>query len=121
VVLTGAVLQSGVLDLVRGSELGLRNGAVDAYLGGSPVQRPEAYAQASPIALVPLGVPTVCVHGTGDTVVPIEQSERFVSAATDAGDASDLRTFDGDHFDPITVGTPAWDMCVDAVKSLLGD
>ena len=24
-----------------------------------------------------------------------------------------LHTFDGDHFDPITVGTPAWDLCVD--------
>ena len=48
VVLTGAVLQSGVLDLVRGSETGLRGGAVDAYLGGSPAQKPDAYAEASP-------------------------------------------------------------------------
>jgi acetyl esterase/lipase len=120
VVMTGAVLQAGLLDLVRGSEVGLRDGAVDAYLGGSPVQLPDAYAQASPIALLPLGVPTVCVHGTGDTLVPIEQSERFVAAAKRAGDSSDLRTFDGDHFDPITVGTPAWDMCADAVASLLG-
>jgi acetyl esterase/lipase len=120
VVLTGAVLQSGVLDLVRGSETGLRGGAVDAYLGGSPAQKPDAYAAASPIALLPFGVPTVCVHGTDDTVVPIEQSQRFVAAATRAGDTSDLRTFDGDHFEPITVGTPAWDMCVDAVTSLLG-
>ena len=120
VVLTGAVLQSAVLDLVRGSETRLRDGAVDAYLGGSPAQRPDAYAQASPIALVPLGVPTVCVHGTGDTVAPIEQSQRFVAAATRAGDTCELRTFDGDHFDPITVGTPAWDMCVDAVTSLTG-
>jgi predicted esterase len=61
----------------------------------------------------------VCVHGTADTVVPIEQSQRFVAAATRAGDTSDLRTFDGDHFDPITVGTAAWDVCVDAVTSLL--
>ena len=50
----------------------------------------------------------------------LEQSQRFVAAATRAGDISDLRTFDGDHFDPITVGTPTWDMCVDAVTSLLG-
>jgi hypothetical protein len=29
----------------------------------------------------------------------------------DAGDTSELCTFGGDHFDPITVGHPAWAMC----------
>ena len=118
VTLTGAVLQAGVLDLVRGSEDGLGGGAVDAFLGGSPSQRPEAYAQASPFARLPLGVPTVAVHGTRDSLVPIDQSERFVTAAVQAGDRSELRTFDGDHFDPITVGTRAWDLCVEALHQL---
>ena len=111
--LAGAVLQAGVLDLVRGSVEGLGGGAVDAYLGGSPAQEPAAYAEASPIALVPVGVPTVCVHGTADPLVPISQSESFVAAARAAGDTTELRTFDGDHFAPITVGTTAWDLCVD--------
>ncbi|BBY27711.1 alpha/beta hydrolase family protein [Mycolicibacterium sediminis] len=115
VTMTGAVLQAGVLDLVRGSADGLGAGAVDAFLGGSPSQRPEAYAQASPFARLPLGVPTVAVHGTRDANVPIDQSERFVAAAVRAGDRSELRTFDGDHFDPITVGTQAWDLCVEAL------
>lgn len=116
--LAGAVLQAGVLDLVRGSADGLGGGAVDAYLGGSPAQVPVAYAAASPVALVPLGVPTVCVHGTADTLVSIDQSEGFVAAASAAGDATTLRTFAGDHFDPITVGTPAWDLCVDGLHEL---
>ncbi|GAB7066679.1 prolyl oligopeptidase family serine peptidase [Mycobacterium hodleri] len=118
--LVGAVLQAGVLDLVRGSADGLGGGAVDAYLGGSPARLPEAYAAASPVALVPLGVPTVCVHGTADTLVPLDQSEGFVAAASAAGDASTLHTVDGDHFDPITVGTPAWDLCVDGLRALTG-
>jgi acetyl esterase/lipase len=116
--LTGAVLQAGVLDLVRASAEGLGGGAVDDYLGGSPAQRPEVYAQASPTALVPLGVPSICVHGTVDTLVPITQSQDFVAAARTAGDTCELRTFDGDHFGPITVGTPAWDMCVAGLRSL---
>jgi acetyl esterase/lipase len=120
VALTGAVLQAGVLDLVRGSAEGLGGGAVEAYLGGSPTQVPEAYAQASPIALVPLGVPSVCVHGTADTLVPIDQSEGFCAAARAAGDTTELRTFDGNHFGPITVGTRAWDMCVDGLRQLTG-
>ena len=72
------------------------------------------------VALLPLGVPTVCVHGTADTLVPIDQSEGFVAAAAKAGDPATLHTFDGDHFDPITVGTPAWDLCVAGLDALTG-
>jgi acetyl esterase/lipase len=118
--LTGVVLQAGVLDLVRGADDGLGGGAVVEYLGGTPSERPDAYAQASPIGLVPLGVPSICVHGTRDALVPIDQSERFVAAAQRAGDRSELRTFDGDHFQPITVGTPAWDLCVEGLRRLTG-
>ena len=116
--LSGAVLQAGVLDLVAGAEAGLGGGAVQAFLGGSPADVPEVYADASPIARVPLGVPVVAVHGTKDTLVPIDQSERFVAAARAGGDAAELRTFDGDHFAPITVGTPAWELCVAALNQL---
>jgi acetyl esterase/lipase len=118
--LTGAVLQAGVLDLVRGFKTGLGGGAVGDFLGGSPADVPQAYAQASPTALVPLGVPSICVHGTADTTVPLDQSERFVAAASAAGDQTELQTFDGDHFDPITTGTEAWDLCVAAVTRLSG-
>lgn len=120
VTMTGAVLQAGVLDLVRGAEVGLGGGAVVGFFGGFPTEKPDVYAQASPIALVPLGVPTVCVHGISDSLVPIEQSQRFVAAARAAGDRTELQTFDGDHFDPITVGTPAWDLCVDGLRRLTG-
>jgi acetyl esterase/lipase len=116
--MSGAVLQASLLDLVQASVEGLGGGAVDEFMGGSPVQLPDAYAQASPIALLPFGIPSVCVHGTADTVVPIEQSQRFVAAAKAAGDPSELRTFDGGHMDLITVGTQAWDLSVGAVQRL---
>jgi surfactin synthase thioesterase subunit len=118
--LTGAVLQAGVLDLVRAAEAGLGGGAVGDFLGGSPADVAQAYAQASPTALVPLGVPSICVHGTADTTVPLEQSERFVASARAACDQTELQTFDGDHFAPITTRTEAWDLCVDAVTRLSG-
>ena len=120
VAVTGVVLQAGVLDLVGGSAQALGGGAIDAYLGGSPSEKPQAYAQASPLALVPLGIPSLCVHGTADSLVPISQSEVFVAAARRAGDTTDLKTFDGDHFDLITVGTKAWDLCVEGVHGLTG-
>jgi acetyl esterase/lipase len=116
--LTGVVSQAGVLDLVRAAETGVGGDAVSELMGGSPTQEPNAYADASPIARTPLGVPSVCVHGRDDTTVPIEQSERFVKAAVQAGDRSELRTFAGDHFEPITVGSPAWELSVGAVTDL---
>jgi acetyl esterase/lipase len=115
---TGAVLQAGVLDLVGGSRERLGDGAVDDFLGGSPTENPQAYAQASPLALVPLGVPSVCVHGTADVHVPLRQSEDFVEAARQAGDTTELQTFDGDHFPPVDVGSAAWQLCVDALHRL---
>jgi acetyl esterase/lipase len=118
--LSGVVSQAGVLDMVRAAETDVGGGAVDEFLGGSPSQVPGAYADASPMARVPLGVPSICVHGRSDSAVPIEQSERFVAAARGAGDRSELRAFDGGHFDLIEVGSPAWSMCVSAVSDLTG-
>ena len=116
--LTGVVLQAGVLDLVSGSAAALGGGAIDRFMDGSPERRADAYAQASPISLVPLGIASMLVHGTSDSLVPISQSEGFSAAARAAGDTCEFTTFDGDHFDPITVGTPAWDKCVDGVRRL---
>jgi hypothetical protein len=51
--------------------------------------------------------------------VPFQQSERFAAAARAAGDDSELRPVDGDHFAPITVGSGAWAACTDALARLL--
>lgn len=119
VTLSGAVLQAGVLDLVGGYEADLGLGAVSAFMGGSPRDLPDAYAAASPVARVPLHVPTVCVHGRSDDVVPIGQSETFVAAARQAGDTSELQAFDGDHSALIDTSSDAWELCVEALERLL--
>lgn len=119
VALSGAVLQAGVVDLEGGYDADLGSGAVAAFMGGSPTELPDAYAQASPTARVPLGVPTVCVHGRDDDVVPIVQSQTFVAAAQQAGDTSELQAFDGDHSALIDTSTQAWELCVEALGRLL--
>ncbi len=120
VALRGAVSQAGVLDLVDAAERAVGNSAVADLIGGSPAAVPDRYTLASPIARVPLGVPVVCVHGTDDGNVPIRQSERFVAAATAAGDTAELVTLPGvDHFAVIDPATPAWRACRDAVERLL--
>lgn len=115
----GFVSQAGVLDLVTAAREGVGGQAVPDLMGGGPDERADDYALASPTARLPLGVPSVCVHGTGDSTVPHRQSETFVAAARAAGDDSELHSFDGDHFAPVTVGTPAWALCTDALARLL--
>ena len=39
-----------------------------------------------------------CVHGTDDVVVPIDQSQGYVEAATAAGGDATLTEVEGDHF-----------------------
>jgi acetyl esterase/lipase len=117
--LAGVVSQAGVLDLVDAAERGVGAGAVDDLLGGAPSAVPDRYALASPTALVPLGVPVVCVHGTSDDRVPLRQSERFVAAARAAGDPAELVVLpEVDHFAVIDPAAHAWRSCRDAVERL---
>ena len=82
---THVVSQAGVLDLRGAAGADLGGGAVEGFLGGSPSERPDAYAAADPRTLVPAGVPVHCVHGTDDGTVPISQSRAYVAAARAAG------------------------------------
>ncbi|GAA1437608.1 alpha/beta hydrolase [Microlunatus lacustris] len=117
--LSGVVSQAGVLDLAAAAREGVGGRAVPDLMGGGPDERAADYRLASPAARLPLGVPSVCVHGTDDSDVPHRQSADFVAAARAAGDRSELHSFPGDHLAPITVGTPAWALCTDALTGLL--
>lgn len=113
IVVSGVVSQAGVLDLRACAQQGLGAGAAQAFLGGEPGQVPDRYAAASPIQRLPLGVPTLCVHASGDRNVPISQSESFVEAALAAGDEAELSTVEGDHFVVIDQENRSWTLVLD--------
>lgn len=116
----GAVSQAGVVDLVAAADQGVGGSATQDLLGGAPAAVPDRYAVASPAALVPAPVPVVCVHGTADANVPLDQSERYVAAATAARATARLRVLDDvDHFALIDPSTPAWAAVREEVVSLL--
>jgi acetyl esterase/lipase len=60
------------------------------FLGGPPEQVPDRYAAADPMRLVPLGVPTLLVHGAEDETVPVRRSREYAAAAGEAGDPVEL-------------------------------
>jgi acetyl esterase/lipase len=52
---------------------------VAKYMGDIPSHAAELYRQASPAAYVKTAVPTICIHGTGDTLIPYTESKKFVA------------------------------------------
>jgi len=115
----GVIALAAVADLRRGSALRLSSGVVDELLGGPPEAFPERYAAASPLELLPLGVPQVLIHGTDDANVPYELSAGYAARARVLGDAVELVTLGAmAHFEPIDPRSAAWPSVLDAVRAL---
>jgi acetyl esterase/lipase len=91
---------AAVVDLARAHALSVGNSAVGELLEGSPDQQPIRYAAASPIALLPLGVKQLIVHGVADEALPIEVTRNYVQAARAAGDTIQFSELpDAGHMD----------------------
>ncbi len=103
-----AVSQAGVLDLETAERTDLGEGAVVDLLGAALADEPERYRRASPIDLVPTGIPVLCVHGDDDGIVPRSQSQDYAAAAVAAGDPAELLPYVGNHFDVIDPGHGSW-------------
>ena len=117
----GVVSLAGITDLrTYSAGAGNCNQSVAQLLGGSPEAVPDRYAQASPIELLPLGVPQRLIHGALDPIVPVEQSRRFEARARASGDDSRVVLLEGaGHFDVIAPFAPAWKSVEEAVRSLI--
>jgi len=115
-----AVSLAGVCDLVHGAELGLGAGAVEDFVGGRPQDVSERYADASPAAHLPLGVPQLLVHGGLDDVVPPVVSRAYAETARAAGDRVELvEDADADHLDVIDPGHALWAAVLERLPALL--
>lgn len=112
------VAQAPVADLGAGFEADLGTGAVAALTGGSPAEVPERYDLADPMRRLPTGVPSVLVHGRSDDTVPLSQSERYLTAATVAGDACTLEVYDGGHYEHLDPLSEACQLMRRALESL---
>ena len=117
--LRGAISLAGVVDLRRAWHLRLSEDVVQEFIGGTPDQLPERYASASPIELLPLGVPQILIHGTEDESVPFEISQGYNEVAVARGDDASLVTLEGaGHFEVVDPRSREWASIVDAVRRL---
>jgi dipeptidyl aminopeptidase/acylaminoacyl peptidase len=107
--LSRAVSLAGVNDLREAWKERLGNGATTRLIGGTPDKYPDRYNAGSPIELLPSGARVFLVHGSSDTIVPIEQSEKFFDKAVALGDNVKLvRLEEVGHFELIDPLSAAW-------------
>jgi pimeloyl-ACP methyl ester carboxylesterase len=100
---------AGVCDLVQAARDGTGRGAVPDLLGGGPDEVPDRYRIASPFELVPLGLPTVLVHGEADECVPVAPSRWCAQVAEVAGDPVELVELPGvDDREVLDPASDAW-------------
>jgi dipeptidyl aminopeptidase/acylaminoacyl peptidase len=115
----GVISLAGVADLRRAWELRLSNTVVADLLGGSPEEVPERYQFASPIDRLPIGTTQKLFHGTADTNVPYEISERYVRTARLLGDDAQLITLENaGHFELVDPRTKQFGLVRDTALSL---
>ena len=118
--LAGAISLAGVVDLELACRLNLSNGAVIDFLKGSFEEVPERYSDASPAALLPLGIPQVLIHGTTDESVPLQMSQEYMAKATAAHDMITFIEREGvAHLALIDPTSEVWSITLEELGKLL--
>jgi acetyl esterase/lipase len=116
----GVVSLAGIPDLVEGVKRQICRGACQELVGGVPDEVPQRYQHASPIALLPLGVPQWHLVGVHDPLVPADYVQQYVAVARQH-DAVYLDLLpDAGHFELVVPTTVAWPAVRHAVLALLG-
>jgi acetyl esterase/lipase len=110
-----AVSLAGVCDLRAAYAEGLGSDAVADLFGGREPTDAE-YAEASPIERLPLGVPSLLIHGDNDVRVPLSQSISFAGRAGYECTFEQLRG--AGHYDVIDPRGPAWPALSEALRDL---
>ncbi len=116
-VIRGVVCLAGVIDLVNAVAQGICGDGLTLIMGGTPEAVPDHYANASPMALLPLGVRQI--HIVGDEDENMANVQPYLEAAAAAGDNVQLIVpANTGHFEVVVTGTPAWGKVLEAVIEL---
>jgi acetyl esterase/lipase len=116
--LRGVVSLAGITDLRRAGTACDAN--VPQLMGGSATDKAAIYDQASPIELLPLGVPSAIVQGDSDPIIPLEMAKEYAEAAKKKGDDAKLVVIEkAGHFEIVDPKSFAWETVRNEALALL--
>ncbi len=121
--LRGVVSLAGITDLRRTGTA--CDGNVLQLMGGSAPNKDDKakdamYSQASPIDLLPLGIPSAIVQGDADTIIPLEMAKDYADAAKKKGDDAKLVVIEkAGHFEVVDPNSFAWEAVKNETLALL--
>ena len=119
--LNGVVALAGIPDLAAYSAPDGCGAAVSELLGGDPADVADRLQRASPIAMLPFGIPQTLVIGELDPIVPASQAHDFIDAARRVGDPVRLVEVVGaGHFELIDPSNPAFETVRASVLDVVG-
>ena len=120
----GVINLVGTMDMtdnIENMQARCRDTVVTRMLGGAPREVPQRYAQASAMGLVPLGVPQRLIWGEHEEFVPGEVAQKYLAAATRAGDDVQISIVPGmGHFDLASPHTDAWPVLRSSIRDMMG-
>jgi acetyl esterase/lipase len=106
--LRAAVGLAPIADLAEAYARKVGGEAVAELLGGAPSDFPDRLRFASPVAMLPLRVRQLILHGTNDKAVPVDLSRRYAQAAEAAGDTIEFTELPGTgHMEFLDPGSDA--------------
>jgi len=107
-----------IADLTFAFEQGQCDGALTVVMGGEPDNAERNYADGSPRALLPLGVPQVHIIGTEDTEM-LDNTKPYIESAVEQGDDAKLITIpDVGHFEVVDSTSDVWHIVRDVIVRL---
>lgn len=115
----GVLSLAGIPDLAAAVERKICRSDCQALLGGLPAEVPEHYQQASPRALLPLGVPHQHLLGLLDQEIPVDYLQQFVAVAEEHDEVHLELLPDVGHYELIVPTSSAWHAVRHAACTLL--
>jgi acetyl esterase/lipase len=116
--LRGVAPLAGITDLRRSGTACDAN--VAQLMGGPAKDKAAVYDQASPVELLPLGIPSAIVQGSSDPIIPLEMAKDYAEAAKKKGDDAKLVVIENaGHFEVVDPKSFAWEAVRDEVLALL--
>ena len=110
---------AGIGDLEEAAAQKICSEAVIQLIGGTKVEFPANYSQASPAELLPHGIPQILIQGREDPIVPLDSVKAYYVKAKRKGDEIQLFEIKNTgHYELIIPESSAWPTVKKAILSL---